>query len=78
MPTKPNGASWNKDGFYNVGKGDVSFVGRPFPLTEADEHLQRLRAWGYTFLRFLITWEAVEHDGPGQYDEEYLEYLKGQ
>lgn len=54
----------------------VSFVGRPFPLEEADEHFRRLRRWGLTFLRFLITWEAVEHEGPGRYDRAYLEYLR--
>jgi hypothetical protein len=42
---------------------------------KADEHFGRLRAWGLTFIRLLITWEAVEHKGPGQYDEDYVNYL---
>ncbi len=50
-------------------------MGRPFPLEAADEHFARLRLWGFTFLRFLVTWEAVEHEGPGKHDEEYLAYL---
>jgi len=28
---------------------EVTFVGRPFPLDEAHEHLARLRRWGLTF-----------------------------
>lgn len=53
----------------------VTFVGRPFPLTEADEHLGRLAHWGFNVVRLLTTWEAVEHAGPKRYDEDYLEYL---
>ncbi len=73
VPTRPNGATWNPEGFFD--HQNVTFVGRPFPLAEADEHFGRLKQWGFNCLRFLITWEAVEHAGPGIYDEEYLDYL---
>jgi hypothetical protein len=69
----PSGATTIRKGFFN--HRDVSFVGRPFPLSEADQHFSRLRAWGFTFLRFLVTWEAVEHAGPGLHDQDYLDYL---
>lgn len=54
---------------------EVSFVGTPFPVEEADEHFRRLRFWGFNCLRYTVTWEAVEHRGPGKYDEEFLDYL---
>ncbi|CAD7941460.1 unnamed protein product [Amoebophrya sp. A25] len=53
-----------------------SFVNRPFPLEEADVHFSRLLAYGFTFFRLCITWEAVEPMGPGEYDRDYLNYLE--
>jgi hypothetical protein len=69
----PDGATHVREGIFD--HRNVSFVGRPFPLEEADDHFRRLRRWGFTFLRLLVTWEAVEHAGPGIYDREYLDYL---
>ena len=69
----PHGATHVREGFFE--HRHVSFVGRPFPLEEADEHFRRLRHWGFAFVRLLVTWEAVEHAGPGIYDREYLDYL---
>jgi len=55
---------------------EVSFTGRPFPLEEAEIHFKRLKDAGMTFIRLLVTWEAIEHEGPGIYDEAYLAYLR--
>ena len=74
VPYSPYMASHVSEGFFN-GK-EISFIGRPFPVEDADRHFQRLKAWGFDFLRFLVTWEAIEHEGPGIYDTAYLQYLK--
>jgi Cellulase (glycosyl hydrolase family 5)/Glycoside hydrolase family 5 C-terminal domain len=67
-------SSWCKEG--TTFCADVSFVGRPFPLNEADEHFRRLQNWGFNFLRLIVTWEALEHQGPKLYDREYINYIR--
>lgn len=52
-----------------------SFVNRPFPLEEAQEHFARIRDLGMNHIRFITTWEAIEGGGPGLYDEEYITYV---
>ncbi|KAJ3330168.1 hypothetical protein HDU76_006286 [Blyttiomyces sp. JEL0837] len=73
LPTSPPGSTHLCDGFFD--HRNVSFVGRPFNLHEVDEHFERLRCWGLTFIRLLVTWESLEHFGPGVYDEEFIDYL---
>ena len=76
LPTSPySGETFRSPSTLHVDSKEISFVDRPFPLKDADEHFGRLAAWGFTFLRLQVTWEAVEHAGPGIYDVKYLKYL---
>lgn len=74
VPTHPNGATHLREGFFQ--HREVSFIDRPFPIESADEHFSRLKHWGFNFLRLLTTWEAIEHEGPGIYDDDYLDYYQ--
>ncbi|OBT89991.1 hypothetical protein VE02_01613 [Pseudogymnoascus sp. 03VT05] len=71
-PSKPEQPSHISADFF---KGDnVEFHERPFPLEDAHIHFSRLKRWGYNTIRYVFTWEAIEHAGPGIYDEEWIQH----
>ena len=72
LPRHPNVPSHRKERFFEA--DDISFVGRPFNLDEANSHLSRLKKWGYNTIRYIFTWEAIEHEGPGKYDAEFISH----
>lgn len=74
LPTFPAGVSNHLSPVFYDHK-TVSFIGRPFKEEDAEEHFSRIRSWGLTFVRLLVPWEALEHEGPGIYDNNYIKYL---
>lgn len=72
LPATPDLPSHVSEKFFD---GDnVSFVNRPFTLEDASTHFSRLRGWGYNTIRYIFTWEAIEHAGPGKYDEAWIDH----
>ena len=72
FPASPDVPSTTPDHFFEG--DDLSFVGRPFTIAEAHTHFSRLKRWGYNTMRYIFTWEAIEHAGPGRYDEEWCQF----
>jgi aryl-phospho-beta-D-glucosidase BglC (GH1 family) len=62
------------ENFPDLGQ-QVSYVAKPFPLEEADKHFSQLQRMGVNSLRFLVSWEAIQPDGPDEFDEAYLDYV---
>ena len=71
-PAHPDVPAQERKHFF---EGDtVSFVNRPFSLSDAHSHFSRLKRWGYNTIRYIFTWEAIEHQGPGKYDEDFIQH----
>ena len=72
FPSRPDAPSYVTEKFF---EGDnVSFVERPFTVKEAHHHFERLKRYGYNTIRYIFTWEAIEHSGPKKYDEEWIQH----
>lgn len=54
----------------------ATFIGRPFPLDKASAELKRIRDLGFSAIRLIVQWEAVEPIRKGEYDLKYLAYLR--
>ncbi|SCW02399.1 LAFE_0F05578g1_1 [Lachancea fermentati] len=62
----------NKE-FFNP-KAKVNYINHPFTVDDVEEHIQRLKSLGYNTIRYPFTWESLEHDGPGIYDFEFMDF----
>ena len=60
----------------NDADGIPSYVGKPFPLADADRHFRQLHDLGFNSIRLIMTWEAVQPEAPGKFDQEYLDYIQ--
>jgi len=74
VPFAPDGSTYRETDFSH--HRTCSFIGRPFPLDEAESHFTCLQKWGFNCIRLLTTWEALQHTGPDTYDTDYLDYLE--
>ncbi|SCV06010.1 LANO_0H20120g1_1 [Lachancea nothofagi CBS 11611] len=52
----------------------VSFISHPLKLDDIELHILKLKSLGYNAIRYPFTWESIEHEGPGKYDFEFIDY----
>jgi hypothetical protein len=57
-------------------QNNISYIGNPFPLEEAQERFRELKKSGTASFKLTVSWIAIEHEGEGIYDEAYLAYLR--
>ncbi len=79
LPSEPNIPTFipisDKDLNNSYWDGDnVSFINRPYPLNECHEHFNRIKKWGYNTIRYIFTWESIEHSGPYKYDDDFINF----
>ena len=72
LPSEPNQPSHESEDFFDG--ESVTFHQRPFPVEDAAMHFERIRRYGFNTIRYVFTWEAIEHAGPGQYDEKFIQH----
>lgn len=75
FPSNPNYPTYLPINFNQQDQESVSFINHPIPIAEVKPHIFRLKSLGFNCLRVPFTWESMEHDGPGKYDFEYIDYL---
>ncbi len=56
--------------------GVPSYVGKPFPLDQADLHFATMQSMGFNVIRLLILWEGLQPTGPDTIDTAYVAYLR--
>ena len=75
FPSSPNHPTYLPIDYSKQDQTSVSFVNHPIPISDVKPHILRLKSLGFNCLRIPFTWESMEHDGPGEYDFKYMDYL---
>jgi len=57
-------------------QSNISFIGNPFPLEEAQEKFRKLKKEGENSFKMTVPWDAIEYEGEGIYDEAHLANLR--